>query len=38
MMNFERAEGAPMMVAVIVLAAFLILGGISIAFQGSVQF
>lgn len=37
-MNFDQAQGAPMVCAVIVLLAVVILGGISFAFQGSVQF
>lgn len=37
-MNFEKAQGAPMIAAIIVLIAVVILGGISFAFQGSIQF
>jgi hypothetical protein len=37
-MNFEQAQGAPLICAVIVLLAVVVLGGISFAFQGSVQF
>jgi len=37
-MNFENASGAPMMAAVLVLIAIVVLGGIGVAFQGSVQF
>lgn len=38
MFDFNNAQGAPMMAALIVLIAVVILGGISFAFQGSVQF
>ena len=38
MFDFESAAGAPMVCAVIVLLAVVVLGGISFAFQGSVQF
>ena len=37
-MNFENAQGAPMVCAIIVLLAIVVLGGIGVAFQGSVQF
>ncbi len=36
--NFDQAKGPPMIAAVIVLIAIALLGGISFAFQGSVQF
>jgi hypothetical protein len=37
-MDFENAQGAPLVAAVIVLLAIVALGGISFAFQGSIQF
>ena len=37
-MDFEAAKGTPLVCAAIVLIAIIILGGISVAFQGSVQF
>ena len=37
-MDFENAQGAPLVAAVIVLLAIVALGGISFAFQGSFQF
>lgn len=37
-MDFSQASGAPMAAAIIVLLAIVVLGGISFAFQGSVQF
>lgn len=37
-MNFENAAGAPVVCAFIVLLAIAVLGGISFAFQGSIQF
>lgn len=38
MFDFESASGAPLMAAFIVLIAVIVLGGVSFAFQGSVQF
>lgn len=38
MLNWEQAQGAPITAAIIVLLAIVALGGISLAFQGSVQF
>jgi hypothetical protein len=38
LMNFEAAKGPPMVAAFIVLLAIVLLGSISFAFQGSVQF
>lgn len=37
-MSMENASGAPLVAAVIVLAAILALGGIAWSFQGSIQF
>jgi hypothetical protein len=37
-MNLKNAQGTPVMAAVIVLLAIIVLGSISIAFSGSVQF
>lgn len=37
-MNLQNASGAPMMAAVIVLVAIVVLGGITLSFGGSVQF
>lgn len=37
-MSTDNLQGAPLMAAVIVLVAVLILGGISFAFQGNIQF
>ena len=37
-MNFQNAQGSPLMAAVIVLIAVVALGGIAFAFQGSIQF
>lgn len=37
-MDFTRAQGAPFIAAVLVLVAIVALGGLSFAFQGSVQF
>ncbi len=37
-MDFSHSQGAPLVAATIVLIAIALLGGISFAFQGSVQF
>jgi len=37
-MDFQNAQGAPLIAAVLVLVAIVALGGISFAFQGSIQF
>jgi hypothetical protein len=37
-MDFSQAQGAPLMAAVLVLLAIVVLGGISFAFSGNVQF
>jgi hypothetical protein len=36
--DLENAKGAPMTAAIIILLAIIALGGISFAFQGSIQF
>ncbi len=36
--DFQNAYGTPLMAAVIVLLAVVVLGAVSFAFQGSVQF
>lgn len=38
MFDFESAKGAPLAAAIIVILAIVLLGGISVAFQGSVHF
>jgi hypothetical protein len=38
MFDFEAAKGPPLICAVIVLIAIVVLGGISFGFQGAVQF
>lgn len=38
MLDFEQAKGPPLVAAIIVLLAVVVLGGISFAFQGSIQF
>jgi hypothetical protein len=38
MLDWENAKGAPLTAAIIVLLAIVALGGISLAFQGNVQF
>lgn len=37
-MDFSNSQGAPLMAAVIVLVAIVVLGSLSFAFQGHVQF
>lgn len=37
-MDFEQAKGTPLVAAIIVLLAVVVLGAISFSFQGSVQF
>lgn len=36
--DFDGMQGAPLMAAVLVLVAVIILGSVSFAFQGQVQF
>jgi hypothetical protein len=36
--DLENAKGAPLMAAVIIMIAIIALGGMSFAFQGSIQF
>lgn len=37
-MDIKNAQGAPLVAAIIVLLAVVVLGAVSFAFQGSVQF
>lgn len=37
-MDFSNLQGAPLVAALIVLSAVVFLGGISLAFQGNIQF
>ena len=37
-MDLNNSQGAPLFSAILVLVAIVILGGISFAFQGSIQF
>jgi hypothetical protein len=37
-MDFQNAQGAPLVAAIIVLGAILALGGVGFVFKGSIQF
>lgn len=37
-MDFSNLRGAPLVAALIVLGAVIFLGGVSLAFQGNIQF
>jgi hypothetical protein len=37
-MSLENAKGAPLVAAIIVMVAVVLLGGFAFAFQGSIQF
>jgi hypothetical protein len=37
-MSLDNARGAPLVAAIIVMVAVIVLGGFAFAFQGSIQF